>query len=285
VEKNWDKWTFGELESMLSHIHEIDDTRRTAFQARLKNFHRLHYPLGFKSEKGKTSYYSPSDFFQMALALELTQLGLPPDRTVNVLVRGMFATCMAVRMAASSLIRAPKGAYTDADAPEQPLPVFVFFDPAALSTLMSGYDYRIAPDLDAATNSYFYGGIDVVRDNISNWTGGDTPRMCTVNITTLIDIITGRLSSIEFRSAFFDQLIVWSTEYTKSRPVEQIADYIWQYLESDFSIEILGQTEDQIVRLVCATLSIDQAIVVPVVKQYLKGIEKKGIEKANDRNS
>lgn len=274
------KWTFGELESMLSQIHEIDDTRRTAFQARLKNLHRLRYPMGFQSEKGKTSYYSPSDIFQMALALELTQLGLPPDRTVNVLCRGMFATCMAVRLAASSLIKAPKGFHTDPDAPDQPLPMFVFFDPAALSTLMSGYDYKIVPDLDAATNSYFYGGIGIVRENIAKWTGGDTPRMCIVNVTTLIDTVAGRLSSIDYRLEFFERLVAWSIEYEEARPISHIEEYVWQYLESDFSVELVGRSETDVINLVCDALTLDHAIVAPIISQYFLAIGKD-----NDRSS
>ncbi len=277
---DWEKWTFGELESLLSKIHEIDDTRRTAFQARLKNLHRLRYPLGFQSEKGKTSYYSASDIFQMALALELTQLGLPPDRTVNVLCRGMFATCMAVRLAATSLIKAPGGFHTEPDAPDQPLPMFVFFDPAALSTLMSGYDYKIAPDLDAAMNSYFYGGIGIVRENIANWTSGDIPRMSIVNVTALIDIVAGRNSSVDYRIDFFKRLMAWSVEYENSMPAERIEEYVWQYLESDFTVELVGHPEADVINLVCDSLTIDQAIVAPIIRQYLIAVEK-----ANDRNS
>ena len=73
-------WTFGELEGVLASVHGIDQTKRTAFQSRLKNFHRLGYPLGFRAVKGKAATYTPLQIIEMALAVEMTQLGLPPER-------------------------------------------------------------------------------------------------------------------------------------------------------------------------------------------------------------
>lgn len=206
-------WSFAELESALAAIHSIDETKRTAFQARLKNFHRIKYPINFDSVKGRASRYSPCQIADMALAIELTQLGLPPERTVLVLSMNHWPTSMALMMAARELSAMPEGFASETGNGCEPLSMFLYFDPAALNSL-TVVPAEIYPDLDMASNSFFYGGAGIIREGIVNWTTGHVPRLSLVNVTAMLHLIAqpiepeavDQAEALKFRRAFFDQL-------------------------------------------------------------------------------
>ena len=201
------EWTFGTLEAVLSDIHDIPDTKRTAFQARLKNFHRLGWPSDLKTSKGKTALYDVGQIIQMALAIEMTQLGLPPERSIRVLARNHFPVRAAVRLSCSSMLDCPEN--------EEPLAMFLYFDPSALSATMQDVDWKIAPDLDSASDTFFYAGIGVVKEMLADWTSSNSPRISLINITSLIGwIVTNeRLGSKatlpEWQKQFLQEAIDW----------------------------------------------------------------------------
>ena len=206
------KWTFGELEAVLAAVHGIDQTKRTAFQARLKNFHRLRYPIGFSAMKGKAATYSPLQIIEMALALEMTQLGLPPERATWVLTSNRWPTLMAVGMAAGWLAERPIGFDPEKQLDDEPPSMFVYFDPASLSPLTLHLPASILPDLDQAANSFFFGGIGVVREEIANWTSGYVPRISMINVTAIISLVVaspyedGSPEHVAYRRDFFLRL-------------------------------------------------------------------------------
>lgn len=233
------QWNFGQLESALASMHGIDGSKRTAFQSRLKNFHRLGFPFGFKTSKGKTAFYSAGQVVQMALAVEMTQLGLSPDRTLNVIGQNRFATMMAVRLAARSLVQKPDGFDERIERPDtDPLSMFIFFDPAALAPLMMHLDPKTDPDMDQSIHSFFYGGAAVVRENIVKWTSGQTSRLSLINITATLDNIAKALfenvktDRLELRKRFFLECEHW-TNANDEMPEELATDFIWGYLEAN----------------------------------------------------
>lgn len=202
---------FGDIEAILAAQHRITPSNRTKFQARLKNLHRLAWPPNFVSVKGKASLYDPGALADMALAVELTQLGLTPERVVHVLTANRWPTLMAYRLAASSLAQA-------GDTP--PDPMFLYFDPAALDALAidqhmvddTGADY----DWDSASHSFFYGGIGIVRDNIAAWTSEYDCRLSLVNVTAMLDATAWSPfepetpQAAEYRQKHFFWLSDWS---------------------------------------------------------------------------
>jgi hypothetical protein len=190
--------TFGELEAVLAAIHGIADSKRTAFQARLKNLHRLGLPIDLKTEKGKAATYSAGQVVEMALATELTELGLPPERVVRVLTLNWYPSAMAISIAARSLLERPHGFHEQEDEMEPPLSMFLFFDPAALAPLTLDHGQVIAPDTDQAADTFFYGGEGIVRQNLVRWTSGSTNRLSIVNVTALIDKLFGLPSPKNF---------------------------------------------------------------------------------------
>lgn len=210
------RWNFGRLEAQLAAMHRIDQTRRTAFQARLKNLHRLGFPVGFETQKGRTALYSVGDAAMMAVAIEMTQLGLPPDRVVTLLGFNIYPVAMAIQMAARSLRENPAGYELSAvDSPHDPLSMFIYFDPTALDHLSNDSLVDQEPQ-DGATQSFFYGGIGVVKDLIGMRMCGDFRRLALVNITAMIDELAGHPlpgdfgRNITLRVAFFSELARWA---------------------------------------------------------------------------
>lgn len=205
-------WTFGELESVLASVHGIDQTKRTAFQSRLKNFHRLGYPLGFKAVKGKAATYTPLQIIEMALAAEVTQLGLPPERASWVLIRNRWPILMATEMVARELHRDPAAFSSESGLSESALSMFLYFDPAALNPLTLHLPAEVLPDLDEAANSFFYGGIGIVREGIAAWTSGSSARISLINLTSLAGNVVaspfdeGSDADLDYRREFFRKL-------------------------------------------------------------------------------
>jgi len=117
-------WTFGEVESALSAMHRIASDRRTAFQARLKNFHRLGFPPSLQSLKGRPTTYEPEQVFMMAVVLELSQFGVGPER--------------AARLTIESEERLAEGVFMALDPDSADTTVWCSLTANALDDLMSG---------------------------------------------------------------------------------------------------------------------------------------------------
>lgn len=84
---------FGGVEALLADVHGIASDRRTAFQARLKNFLRLGLLDDVKAGRGKAAKYEIHHILTLAVALEFAQLGMTPERIVTRLsIPGAFAT-------------------------------------------------------------------------------------------------------------------------------------------------------------------------------------------------
>jgi hypothetical protein len=201
MEVEFEPWNFGMLEAVLANVHDIADAKRTAFQARLKNFHRLKFPVGFKMQKGKAGSYAAGDIMMMALAVELTQLGLSPEAVTRTLTLNWWPTTMALKMSAHSLI-GTYGVVTRADGddedmeyPVTALPMFLYFDPAALSSLTDNWNGRPTEQYKRPSDTFFYGGIGVVKESIARWTSSDVSRISLVNVTSLMARIADEISS------------------------------------------------------------------------------------------
>lgn len=189
---------------MLADLNDIPSAARTAFQARLKNFHRLGYPRGIGTGRGRAVFYGVGELVQMALAVELTQLGLTPERAIAVIEADQYPMLMSVSMAAGALIHCPHGFDPDMETEaEDPLSMYLYFDPAALSP----WSDRLDDDIASAT--FFYGGTGVVRENLTRWTTGPTRRLSLINVTAMLWYLVCRWKE-EKRRAFFEQAQVWA---------------------------------------------------------------------------
>jgi hypothetical protein len=170
------KLTFGQLESALAVMHFIADAQRTKFQARLKNLHRLGFPKQLESSKGKTTLYDPGLVFEMALAIELTELGMPPERVVATLANDDLAVGLAMKESAAGWLdlygfRAERW-------------VFLTLDPTALWPLTT---WSQSPDsVDAARVTLFCMNSHHVAQNFERLTSMSA-RLSLVDVSALLN--------------------------------------------------------------------------------------------------
>lgn len=83
---------YADIERVLARLNRIADDKRTAFKARLKHLQRLGFPTGANTGTGKRAVYDADMLFQLVMAVELIQCGLPPKLIVTVLKDNWRAT-------------------------------------------------------------------------------------------------------------------------------------------------------------------------------------------------
>ena len=83
---------YADVERVLAKMNRIADDKRTAFKARLKHLQRLGFPVGANTGTGKRAIYDADMLFQLVMAVELIQCGLPPKLIVTVLTDNWRAT-------------------------------------------------------------------------------------------------------------------------------------------------------------------------------------------------
>lgn len=187
-------WTFAKLEAGLARWHTIHGAKRTAFQSRLKNFLRLGFPPNTESTKGKPTEFDAWSAYQLAVALEMTQLGMPPERAIKVLVPNSYAMAMAAQMAG----RAVHGMISGKTPRAEMLRMFLYFDPEALDSLTVDQDEGFSQ----AERTFFFGGHGVLADMLRTFDNVNDRRLAIVNVSSLVEGLTGVLGS-----QFIGQLI------------------------------------------------------------------------------
>lgn len=212
TEIKWNPITFGQLEGLLASQHSISDGMRTKFQARLKNLHRLNYPAQFQSTKGKATLYQARHVIDMALAVEMTQLGLSPERIVGILSVNGFATMMATRAAARYLSEDDLWPDFDGEGEysSQIPTIFLYFDPSGLADLTDMEPKRFGPDFDMAAESFFYADGQSIEDNLVPWTMADGGgRVSLINVTCITHNIAFEMFADDpkQRRAFYDAIV------------------------------------------------------------------------------
>ncbi len=162
---------FGQVEAALAEVNDIASDRRTAFQARIRNFQRLGLLKDLKATRGNVPRYEPHHLLLLALAVELSQLGVTPDRAVRLLNENMTHVVIASRIASNWLARR-----------EQEI-MYLYLDPMSLIQLME------ASAEEESSETFFYGGWSVIRDLMNKGGTGDLRRIALINLTQVIDQI------------------------------------------------------------------------------------------------
>lgn len=177
-------WTFGELEAALAQSHQISSSKRTAFQARLKNFHRLDFPADFSATKGRAAQYSGKQCCEMALVTELAQLGVPPDRGIKIHTVHAPKITNALISAAQTLLS------------DDRFPLLMIFDPAGLADLQDRGPDEAHVSADDAITTFEVMQIGKLAKQFSDWTEGYFRRAALINVTDMIDELAHRLAAI-----------------------------------------------------------------------------------------
>lgn len=158
---------FSEVDDALALVHSIADDKRSAFANRLRHLHRLGFPPGIKAGRGKVASYEVGDVFLLAIALELNQLGLSPERAINAITSDLHAVGMGAGLVARAGPPVGRGFES---------PIFFYLDPAALNDLM-----YLRPGGDRAASSFFYAGAGIIKEKFESRAHEGYSRLALIN--------------------------------------------------------------------------------------------------------
>ena len=74
-----------EVEDVFGARYGIGKEHSVAFRGRLQHLQRLGFPHGTNTGRGRQAVYGWDQFILLGLALDLIDIGLPPDAAVNLL--------------------------------------------------------------------------------------------------------------------------------------------------------------------------------------------------------
>jgi len=232
--------SFGQIEGILADQHDIASDKRTAFQARLKNFLRLGLPIGQKIGKGRPTNYSARDLLYLALVLEFAQIGLTPESAVRIVVDNGLPLMMATRF---TVYWAEQGLVDERDVESD---MFLYVVPNALRHLTNaGGDFD-----ESASASFFYGSMPIIRQNLARLSVWPRRRVALINLTELIFDLSESFARDEWgRIPFLDDLYVWTRELeaehgvewsTDKSSLEELVDYALSYGSEEKHLAALG---------------------------------------------
>lgn len=92
--------SFAEVSSLLAGMHLIDPAKEGTFRSRIKHLQRLNFPPGVNTGKGRPAEYGVEQFLLLAVAFELLQLGLTPERARSLLTQRQEEVLAAFHRAA-----------------------------------------------------------------------------------------------------------------------------------------------------------------------------------------
>jgi len=162
------KLAYRHVSDLFAALHRIAPEKRTAFRGRLQHFQKLRFPPGVNTGKGKAVEYGADSVLSLAVALELAQLGVPPDRSVRLLTENLTHIVVASRIASHWLGAANKEV------------MYLYLDPTALISLMD------ETAEEEVSETFFYGGWPVVRELMDRGGTGDLRRMALINLTQVM---------------------------------------------------------------------------------------------------
>ena len=78
--------SYARVEAALAKVFDVEDAQQGAFRGRLKHFRKLGIPAETPG-KGARLRYTPSDLFQLLVALELSEFDIDPTLIVDIVRR------------------------------------------------------------------------------------------------------------------------------------------------------------------------------------------------------
>ncbi len=185
------------VSDLFAALHRIAPEKRTAFRGRLQHFQKLRFPPGVNTGRGKAAEYGAGSILSLAVALELVQLGVPPDRSVRLLTENLTHVVVASGIA---------GRWLDSGLDEV---MYLYLDPTALIGLMEeGAEEEVS-------ETFFYGSWPIVRTLMDRGGTGDLRRIALVNLTKLMTQICEKLDDALYstsRTDFLSGVQDWTSE-------------------------------------------------------------------------
>lgn len=213
------EFTFAEVEHALVVTYDIAEPKRPAFRARLQHLQKLKFPAGLNTGRGRAAKYTVGHIYLIAVALELLQLGLSPERAKRVIEEDLYSVAMAGAMAARSGV--PSERRFDS-------PSFLYCDPASLRELTTIYGGE-----DWTSQTFFYAGLGQVLENFKEWFVEGVQRMAFFSVSALIyDLALYTLPQTKEQARFYTGIEEWAdpfihnVDYELDRPDQPYWDVI-----------------------------------------------------------
>lgn len=144
---------------------KVPEERRSAFLGRFQHLQRLKLVEGINPGRGSAASYRAHQIVVIALAFQMIQLGLTPERAVEIMKANQDRVRLSIGYAAKNVAS----------------PMFLWFDAALLSN---------SDEMDWAEATFDYGGQAVVTERFADmFFEGEVQRMAFISVTnTMIDL-------------------------------------------------------------------------------------------------
>ena len=169
------------LLKVLADAMMVETLGATAFLGRFQHLQRLRLVEGINPGRGKQAEYRANHVVVIAIAMQLLQLGLTPERAVRIIKDNQDRVRLSISLAVNS--------------PDTLAPAFIYFDPALLTEL-GGADGG-----DRAEETFHYAGQGTLKEAIGSFLiEGDVPRLAIVNVKGTIVAVKDALWELDFPS-------------------------------------------------------------------------------------
>ena len=115
-----------QLLNLLAESMLVPHDRRSAFLGRFQHLQRLSLIEGINPGRGKQAEYQAHQVLVIAIAFQMLQLGLSPERAVKIIKKNQEQIRLAIRVAIEN-----QGEIS---------PSLLWFDPGIISPAIEGYD-------------------------------------------------------------------------------------------------------------------------------------------------
>lgn len=181
--------SFSEVEMCLADVHQIRTDRRGAFTARIKNLLKLGLLPDVQAGRGRAASYAAWDLFVIAVAIELAQLGLSPDRAVNAIRANQKSLAAGIYLAAHGLL----SEYEEA--------ILFYFDPASLEDMM-----KQAPKGDRTASDFLCGPVSQLKQHLEDHGAKSLSRLAMFNATILLRSLLANGIASDDQASFLEEL-------------------------------------------------------------------------------
>lgn len=213
-------FSFAEVELALALSYRIVEEKRGAFTAKLQNLQKLRFPGGTNTGRGRAARYTVGHLYLMGVALELSQLGLSPERAKLVIESDLHAVAMAGAMAARDISQDGQFEF----------PVFLYCDPGVLRYMM-----KPAGEEDWTERTFHYGGIGQVSENFKEWFQRGIPRMAFFSVSALLYGLARHAANNagEDPGGFYEGIQAWADPFIHNvdYPLDRADQPYWNTIE------------------------------------------------------
>jgi hypothetical protein len=163
---------------LLADVMNLPASRESAFLGRFQHLQRLKLIRGINPGRGKAAEYRAHQLLIIALAFQMIQLGMTPERVVKVMRENADRIRLSISISVGPELEVGHGIF--------------WFDAAALS-----FDRNDDEGIDWAETTFDYGGFQTSKDRFAEFF--DNPWIQRLSYVSVANTIWAILRAIEVR--------------------------------------------------------------------------------------